>query len=86
MVDEAWARWRVKGLKFTPEGDGGWPDRIFMIHTGRPLLIEFKKPGEEPEPRQRHNHKLLRRWGYDVEVHDDRELALEAIRRKVEAA
>lgn len=60
----------VVGSKLSVIGDTGYPDRVFWLPYGRPLLIEFKKPGEEPEPKQVEIHRRLRRLGYQVEVYD----------------
>jgi hypothetical protein len=46
-------------LKFTPDGQRGWPDRIF-IRDGRVAFIEFKADGEEPRPLQMHRMQMLR--------------------------
>lgn len=70
-------------------GETGWPDRCFFIGGGKPLLIEFKRPGEKHKtsPRQRYIHNVLRELGYEVQVHDSKDEALEAIRSaKLEAA
>lgn len=68
-------------------GETGWPDRIFFIAGGRPLIIEFKRPGEKPSPKQQYIHAILRELGYDVQVHENKDTALEAIRTaKLEAA
>jgi hypothetical protein len=45
-------------LKFTPDGQRGWPDRIF-IRDGRVAFIEFKADGEQPRPLQMHRMQLL---------------------------
>lgn len=71
-------------LKLIEGSETGWPDGIFLIPGGRPLFIEFKWPGEEPEPKQIYMHTLLRNLGYDVEVHDNVEEALAAIRTRAE--
>ena len=60
-------------------GETSYPDRQFFVPGGRPLLIEFKRPGDDPDPKQEYIHGLLRTLGYDVQVHDNRETALEAI-------
>lgn len=76
----------VRSLKLTLYGDSGWPDRVFLIPGGRPLWIEFKAPGEGPDPLQSVRHAFLEYMGYDIEVHDTVEGAVEAIRRKLAAA
>lgn len=67
-------------------GQHGYPDRIFFIPGGRPLLIEFKSPGKKPRKLQVHRIKQLKDLGYAVEVHDDDKEALAAIIAAVEAA
>ena len=76
----------VSNMKLAAQGQRGWPDRLFLIPGGRPLLIEFKAPGEEPRPDQESCIKILKLLGYDVEVHDDERTALLAIRKALDAA
>ena len=78
-VDLVWKHLGILGSKLTILGDTGFPDRLFWLPGGKPLLIEFKKPGEEPEPKQAHIHKELRRLGYHVEVHDNAIRAFQAV-------
>ena len=80
VCDQALNKLGVPNVKW---GIDGWPDRIFLL-PGRPFLIEFKAPGEEPSPRQLYRIKCLKLWNYDVEVFDDRDKALEAISKKLE--
>jgi len=61
----------------------GWPDRQFIIPGGKPLLIEFKAPSEVPRPLQKHVHQKLRKLGYNVQVHDDTERAVQAIAQAI---
>lgn len=83
IEDEAvglvWQHLGIKGSKLVTPGDTSYPDRIFWIPGGRPLLIEFKRPGEEPEPKQAHTHDQLRKLGYDVQVHDHALDAFDAV-------
>lgn len=53
-------------LKLTSPSRRGWPDR-FYARRGRIVLVEWKRPGEEPDPLQAKMHKDLRAHG--VEVH-----------------
>lgn len=76
----------VPSTKLTTPTDTGWPDRIFWIFGGRPLLVEFKAPGEEPEPKQVYIINELIRLGYDVEVHDNADEAIKSITEKMAAA
>lgn len=80
VVDQA-ALLGVPSLKLNLKGNRGWPDRIFLIPGGRPLFIEFKRPGEEPRKLQQQRHRILRKLGYDVEVHEERHAALDAVRQ-----
>lgn len=76
----------VASLKLNLRGNNGWPDRLYLIPGGRPLLIEFKRPGEEPRPLQVHRHAQLKMLNYHVEVHDDQLEAFKAIAKALEAA
>jgi hypothetical protein len=83
-VDLVWKYLGIKGSKLKVVGDTGYPDRIFWMPGGRPLLIEFKKPGEEPRPKQLKIHRQLRKLGYQVEVHDNAIEAFQAVIKTVE--
>lgn len=78
-----WTRARdlmgVTSSKLVTPGETGFPDRIFWL-PARPLCIEFKQEGKEARPKQKHIHGVLRGLGYEVQVHDNVELALMAIR------
>lgn len=79
----AWARRNgIRATKLQGPGNRSNPDYIFWIPGGRPLLIEFKRPGQEPTPLQTHTILLFHDDGYDVEVHDTKESAIEAITKK----
>lgn len=69
----------VASLKLNVSGSTGWPDRVFWIPGGRPLLIEFKRPGETSRPRQLYIQTMLKGLGYTVEEHDDEIRALQSI-------
>src|SRR6478609_7937134 len=73
-------------LKLLRGSDTGRPDDLFLIPHGRPLFIEFKWEDEKPEPKQIYWHGILESLGYDVQVHNDVQQALEAIALKVVAA
>ena len=57
-------------IKFSPMGNVGWPDRVF-IKDGRHIWIEFKAPGEKPRKIQDYRHAQLRRHGAEVYVIDN---------------
>ena len=69
----------ISNVKLKVPGQTAYPDRLFWIPGGKPLMIEFKLPGEKPEPKQLHVHKELRELGYEVQVHDNAADAFEAI-------
>ena len=83
-IEDATTRWAlefygIKSLKFTPAGQTGWPDRIFLLPI-TPLWIEFKRLGEEPTKLQYYNLDYLRSIGYSAIWTDCLEGAKEAIR------
>lgn len=61
----------IKVLKINPLWAVGWPDRIFFVPGGKPLLIEFKRPGGKLSKNQASTIRQLREVGYDVQVVDD---------------
>ncbi len=64
---------RTIRMYFGPGIQTGWPDDLFLLPGGRPLLIEFKAPGEEPTKKQQIKIDLLEEFGYAVEVCDNKE-------------
>src|SRR5208283_1561851 len=79
VARDALTLYGVVSFKLTLRHDAGWPDRLFLVPGGRPLFIEFKRPGEPPNPLQAHRIETLSGLGYDVEVRDDYDAALAAI-------
>lgn len=69
----------LKSLKLNVMFSRGWPDRLILIPGGRPLFIEFKRPGEELTDLQREIHEFLKSLGYEVEVHTSAETAIESV-------
>ena len=72
-------------LKLSVPGFRGWPDRLILWPGRGVLFIEFKRPGETPRRLQEYVHKIITRLGFEVEVHDDYRVALESVKRRVEA-
>lgn len=66
--------------------DRSWPDRMFLIPGGRPLFIEFKRPGAKPTAKQWQRINELREIGYDVEVCDSKEQGIACVRAALRAA
>ena len=50
-----------------------WPDRIYFGPNCAMLIVEFKRPGEKPRKRQKHEADKLRVLGHPVEVIDNLE-------------
>lgn len=79
-----WARDRgVPALKNDPTYFAGCPDRIFLVPGGRPIIIEFKKPGEEPERLQAYWMEQFRKLDYDVRWTDSKEEAIKWLEEKL---
>lgn len=49
-------------LKFVSPGTAGVPDRI-VIHRGRTLFVELKRPGEKPRPLQKEIARKMKAAG-----------------------
>jgi hypothetical protein len=75
----------VHYLKLTILGNRGWPDRILLWKNKGVMFVEFKRPGEEPRKLQLYVHELLTSLGFEVQVHDNVDVAVEAIKAKVGA-
>ena len=77
----AWAErrgWLVRKLKWI--GRRNAPDRLFA-RAGRVVLIEFKRPDEQPRVTQSREHRRLRDAGVEVHVVDDLAQFLRVISR-----
>lgn len=65
----SWARDRgILVTKNDTRANAGVPDRVFWPPGGRPLVVEFKREGEKPEPLQAGIIAALTRSGYTVVV------------------
>lgn len=56
--------------KVRSESRRAWPDR-FLAKKGRVILVEWKKPDEEPTQQQLKRHRDLRAYGLDVRWYND---------------
>ena len=72
-------------LKLTILGNRGWPDRLVLWPNRGILFIEFKRPGEQPRKLQEFVHAAIRKLGFDVEVHDNVDRAVESIQTHMAA-
>lgn len=57
-------------VKLATRAYRSYPDFIFFIPGGRPLLIEFKRTGEQPTAAQAAIHEDLHNAAYTVQIHD----------------
>jgi hypothetical protein len=75
----------VRSLQLELRFDAGWPDRLFLLPGGKPLFMEFKRPGGRPRPLQLERLDTLVRLGYlesiDDGWSDDYEDAMAKIKR-----
>jgi hypothetical protein len=73
--------WKHLGVKNSKVRffENGFPDRIFWLPNGSPFLVEFKRLGELPRPKQKEIHEFLTSLGYEVEVHDNVADAFQAV-------
>ena len=46
----------------------GWPDRLLLCPKSKVMFLEFKRPGEQPDPFQDYILSLLRGMGYKAEM------------------
>jgi hypothetical protein len=83
FVRECWKQWGLKVSKLQIIGDTGYPDRVVWFPGGKPIFIEFKREGYEPEPKQEEIHAELKRLGYHIETHTNANRALQTISKAV---
>lgn len=60
--------WMARKMRYV--GRRSCPDRWFF-RRGRVIAVEFKRPGEQPNPSQRREIKRLRDAGIEVYVIDN---------------
>jgi hypothetical protein len=83
-----WAReqgFNLHYLKLTVLGNRGWPDRLLLWPNRGMMFIEFKRPGEVPRKLQLYVHDALRKLGFEVQVHDNIDVAVAAVKTYVES-
>ena len=71
------------GIIASKLGVDGMPDDVLWL-PGSPMLIEFKRPGEQPTRRQWYWIEIFRSLGYDAQFFDDGERAFEYVKKEVE--
>ncbi len=81
-----WALNNDLGLMFLKLGQSrGWPDMMVVWEGEGVLFVEFKRPGEKPRRIQQHVHSVLRSLGFEVQVHDNIDTAVEQITGYIKA-
>jgi hypothetical protein len=73
-------------MVFRAGPSAGWPDFLYLIPGGRPLFIEYKAPGGKPTPLQSHKIETLKDLGYDVELCDSADKAIQALTARMGSA
>lgn len=73
-------------LKVNPLWAAGWPDRVFFVPGGRPLIIEFKR-GEDSKLRAKQKEVIgkLEKLGYEVYSCNTVEEGKALVRSRLEA-
>lgn len=71
--------WMVRKVAYL--GRRGAPDRWFFAPGGRLVMVEFKRPGEEPDLIQAREIARLIALGFEVHVIDDIESGKELFNR-----
>ncbi len=89
LVQDPVVRWAkehgIVCIRFTPKGDVGWPDHIFIVPaTGRVLWMEFKAPGEVAKPVQKYRHDQLRSAKQNVYVIDSSRIGIAILKAELE--
>jgi hypothetical protein len=75
-----------KYVKTVTPGRKGWPDRLLLFGPmGHHLYIEWKQPGEEPDPMQVEIHTELKALGAEVRWYDNHYSALVEVEAFVRA-
>ena len=62
-----------KRMHFGHGAAAGWPDDLFVTWEGAHIWVEFKRPGGEASPLQKHVHEQMRERGCIVAVVDSGE-------------
>jgi len=66
-------------VRINVTGRKGWPDYLYG-YRGKVLFIEYKRPGEKPEPLQEYVHSQLREQWFPVLVVDNVERGKEILK------
>lgn len=64
-IEDVVVKWAIKNGFLAPKVkfvEAGWPDRLFLGY-GASIFIEFKRPGERPDPLQEYRIAEIRKHG-----------------------
>ena len=70
----------IVAIKLNLRNRRDWPDRLFLGPGACVLFVEYKRWGEEPRKAQWRKIRLLRALGFEAEIDDRKEEAVERIR------
>lgn len=62
----------IPHYKMSTQFTRSWPDRMHLVPGGRPVFIEYKRPGAVPTPKQQVKIDSLHALGYAVFIVDDK--------------
>ena len=82
IEQRAVARARPLGWEGIKVGTEKWPDRVFCGH-GQAIWVEFKLPGEQPDPMQQKRIEQLWELGLEAYVMTSVEETLQLLERKM---
>lgn len=74
-----WNTYGVLSCKLVMRYNSGWPDRIYLGPNGGLVFVEWKRGGNQPAPRQQYIHKLLHAFGFAIQTHNDKMVAVRAV-------
>ena len=81
QIESPVVKWAKKqGIKVKKKVFADQLDRWFFFPNGVLVIIEFKVPGKKLTPLQQIEIEELLELGYNVEVHDDKEEAVERLK------
>jgi hypothetical protein len=90
QIEVAVTRWaeerNILHLKLSLQFRRGYPDHLYFILGGRPVMIEYKRPGGRLTRLQQHIVGLLLEAGYDVAVAETKEEAIAYLESKIRKA
>ena len=85
QIESPVVKWAKKqGIKVKKKVFADQLDRWFFFSNGRLYIQEYKVPGKKLTPLQQLEIEELHKLGFDVEVYDDKDEAIEALKLRQE--